>query len=173
MSAEQITKELIRLGHKKATTTVRHHIEVLKKAGLIEIAKIDEARGGIIKYYSPTTRVVDYDAGHGIQNEKEFDKLTDEIASKFMRILKSITRDKRFAIFVGEKKHNLPSSKSDRSKNSREEYDTCTLCTADHLKERAILLVVNGALTKAISSPDFVGIIEKNEPAKIAINKTD
>ncbi|KAF6242167.1 transcriptional regulator, partial [Nitrosopumilus sp. b1] len=45
MSAEQIANQLKKSGYKKALTTIRHHLEILKEAGLIEIVKIEETRG--------------------------------------------------------------------------------------------------------------------------------
>ncbi len=47
LSAEQIATELKKKGYKKALTTVRHHLEILKNSGLIELVKIEEARGAI------------------------------------------------------------------------------------------------------------------------------
>ena len=44
LSAEQITIALKKNGYKKALTTVRHHLEILKTSGLIEIVKIEESR---------------------------------------------------------------------------------------------------------------------------------
>ena len=49
LSAEQIADELHKAGYKKATTTIRHHLDVLKNAGLVEIVKMEEARGAVIK----------------------------------------------------------------------------------------------------------------------------
>ncbi len=40
LSAEQIFIELKKSGYKKALTTVRHHLEILKDCNLIEIVKI-------------------------------------------------------------------------------------------------------------------------------------
>ena len=45
MTTEEIAKILRRSGHKKATTTIRHHLDILKSAGLIEVSKMVEARG--------------------------------------------------------------------------------------------------------------------------------
>ena len=36
LSADQITSALKKAGYKKALTTVRHHLEILKKSGLID-----------------------------------------------------------------------------------------------------------------------------------------
>ncbi|KAF6242789.1 transcriptional regulator [Nitrosopumilus sp. b1] len=61
-SAEQITNELKKSGYKKALTTIRHHLDILKEAGLIEIVKIQESRGAITKYYGTSTKLLGYNA---------------------------------------------------------------------------------------------------------------
>ena len=58
LNAVQITKRLKKLGYKKALTTIRHHIEILKDAGLIEVIKIEVSRGGITKYYGTSTKLI-------------------------------------------------------------------------------------------------------------------
>jgi len=54
-------KELHAGGEDKAETTVRHHVNVLKDAGMVEIARLEEAGGGTRKYYKSNTRVFSYD----------------------------------------------------------------------------------------------------------------
>ena len=44
LNVEQITRRLKKFGYKKAVTTIRHHVEILKDSGLIEIVKMEEAR---------------------------------------------------------------------------------------------------------------------------------
>lgn len=60
-TAEQISEKLAKRGHKKALTTVRHHIDVLRDAGLIDIARVEETRGGITKHYGTAIRLLGYD----------------------------------------------------------------------------------------------------------------
>lgn len=60
LNAEQIAKELGRAGYKKALTTTRHHLEILRSAGLVDVVRIDEARGAITKYYGAAVRLLDY-----------------------------------------------------------------------------------------------------------------
>ncbi len=60
LTAAQICHHLKKSGHVKALTTVRHHLDILKEAGLIEIAKIEETRGAITKYYSTSTKLLGY-----------------------------------------------------------------------------------------------------------------
>jgi len=61
MTIEEIHEELERRGEEKAETTVRHHVNVLKDAGMVEIARLEEAGGGTRKHYKSNTRVFSYD----------------------------------------------------------------------------------------------------------------
>lgn len=61
MAIEEIHDELERRGEEKAETTVRHHVNVLKDAGMVEIARLEEAGGGTRKYYKSNTRIFSYD----------------------------------------------------------------------------------------------------------------
>ena len=60
LNVEQIRRRLKKLGYKKSVTTIRHHIEILKDSGLIEITKIEESRGAITKYYGSSTKLLDF-----------------------------------------------------------------------------------------------------------------
>ena len=60
LNVEQITRRLKKFGYKKAVTTIRHHIEILKDSGLIEIVRIEESRGAITKYYGSSTKLLDF-----------------------------------------------------------------------------------------------------------------
>ncbi len=70
LTAEQIFERLGRRGKKKALTTVRHHIDVLRSAGLVDIVKVVESRGGVTKHYGTSTRLLmqnpqdDFDEQH-------------------------------------------------------------------------------------------------------------
>ena len=50
LNVEQICRRLKKFGYKKAVTTIRHHVEILKDSDLIEIVKIEESRGAVTKY---------------------------------------------------------------------------------------------------------------------------
>jgi len=65
MTIEGIHEELQRRGEDKAETTVRHHVNVLKDAGMVEIARLEEAGGGTRKYYKSNTRMFSYDLPEG------------------------------------------------------------------------------------------------------------
>ncbi|WP_306061496.1 ArsR/SmtB family transcription factor [Natronococcus wangiae] len=61
MTIEEIHEELRRRGEEKAETTVRHHVNLLQDAEMVEIARLEEAGGGTRKYYKSNTRVFSYD----------------------------------------------------------------------------------------------------------------
>lgn len=88
LSAEQITRQLGRSGHKRAVTTVRHHLDVLKESGLVEISRIDESRGAITKFYSTSTRLLTYETPKDF--ESHYSKVIENTAAKIEKILKNI-----------------------------------------------------------------------------------
>jgi len=61
LSAEQILEELKKTGYKKALTTIRHHLDILKISGLIQLVKIQESRGAITKFYGTSTKLLEFD----------------------------------------------------------------------------------------------------------------
>ena len=91
LTAAQICQQLKKSGHAKALTTVRHHLDILKEAGLIEIAKIEETRGAVTKYYSTSTRLLGYNVpedfdtkySSAIKNtSKKLEDVLDSLAPK-------------------------------------------------------------------------------------------
>ena len=89
LSAEQITIALKKNGYKKALTTVRHHLEILKTSGLIEIVKIEESRGAITKYYGTSTKLLDFKTP--VDFDSKYSKVIDSTSTKIEKILKNLT----------------------------------------------------------------------------------
>jgi DNA-binding transcriptional ArsR family regulator len=143
MSADEIAKALGSSGYTKATTTVRHHLDTLKSAGLIQATKMVEVRGAVMKYYSPTLRAFSYDA---LDLEK-YAKLVDDTGTKLLKILKGILEDKKFvAAFAGK--------------------DACSQCKGDHYKEYAALEMLNAALAKTMERKEYEEMIAGKEQPK-------
>ncbi len=88
LSADQITNALKKAGYKKALTTVRHHLEILKNSGLIEIVKIEELRGAIKKYYGTSTKLLDFQAPEDF--DSKYSKIIDNTSTKIEKILKGL-----------------------------------------------------------------------------------
>jgi DNA-binding transcriptional ArsR family regulator len=89
LSADQISNELKKTGYKKALTTVRHHLDILKESGLIEIAKIEESRGAITKFYSTSTKLLGYAAPDDF--DSKYSKVIDSTSVKIEKILRNLT----------------------------------------------------------------------------------
>jgi DNA-binding transcriptional ArsR family regulator len=88
LSAEQISNELKKTGYKKALTTVRHHLEILKDSGLVQIVKIEESRGAITKFYSTATKLLGYEAPEDF--DSKYSKIIDSTSVKIEKILKGL-----------------------------------------------------------------------------------
>jgi DNA-binding transcriptional ArsR family regulator len=89
LSADQISNELKKTGYKKALTTVRHHLDILKESGLIEIAKIEESRGAITKFYSTSTKLLGYVAPDDF--DSKYSKVINSTSVKIEKILRNLT----------------------------------------------------------------------------------
>ena len=90
LNAVQITKRLKKLGYKKALTTIRHHIEILKDAGLIEVVKIEESRGGITKYYGTSTKLIAFTTP--LDFEKKYSSIIQLTSSKLEKVLNLVLK---------------------------------------------------------------------------------
>ena len=125
LSTEQIVGELHKEGYKKATTTIRHHLDELKDAGLVEILRMEEIRGAVLKYYGTTVKVL----GHKLPPnfEHEFSKTINDASVKLEKLIKNIAQT------AGTKMR-----KKNNSKNSAEQnYD-----------EYLLVEIMNRAMTR-------------------------
>ncbi|OLS20143.1 MAG: hypothetical protein HeimC3_41760 [Candidatus Heimdallarchaeota archaeon LC_3] len=60
-SVGELQEELQKLGLKKSTNTIRHHVDILKKTELISLVGLKEGQGAILKYYGSNSRLVNHD----------------------------------------------------------------------------------------------------------------
>lgn len=60
-SVEDLVRGLSARGIRKAPTTLRHHLEVLKRAGLVTLARSESRNGAVLKYYVSTARLLNYE----------------------------------------------------------------------------------------------------------------
>ena len=90
LNAEQITLQLKKEGHKKALTTTRHHLDILKESGLIEIVRIEESRGAITKFYGTSTKLLDYETPKDF--EQKYSSLIKSTSSKLEKIVNTMSK---------------------------------------------------------------------------------
>jgi len=87
----EIHEELARRGEEKAETTVRHHVNVLQDAGMVEIARLEEAGGGTRKYYESNTRIFSYDLPEG--SEESLAAVQETATAEVARLVESLVAE--------------------------------------------------------------------------------
>jgi predicted ArsR family transcriptional regulator len=60
LTASQVHSRLADRGIDRTENTVRHHINELRDAGLVDVVRFEEGRGGTTKYYGANTTVLSY-----------------------------------------------------------------------------------------------------------------
>ena len=90
LTAEQILGELKKTGYNKALTTIRHHLDILKISGLIEVVKIQECRGAIAKFYGTSTKLLEYDTPDDF--ESKYANLIKTTSVKIEKLVKNISQ---------------------------------------------------------------------------------
>jgi len=136
MTVKGIREELSRRGDERAETTVRHHVNVLKDAGMVELARLEERRGGAQKYYRSNTRVFSYELPDTAE-----EKLSDAFDGARSG-LKDLIRK-----MAGEHGEEL--------ETVAEEMKPCGYCSTQHYEEYIIRELLNRALTDLSESGDL------------------
>jgi DNA-binding transcriptional ArsR family regulator len=127
MTIEGIHKELQRRGEDKAETAVRHHVNVLKDAGMVEIARLEEAGGGTRKYYKSNTRVFSYDLPE--DSDQTLSAAQDHTTEELRTLLTS-----------------LYEAHGDDIEAVAEELKPCEYCATQHYEEFLLRELLNRAL---------------------------
>ncbi|MEO9276363.1 MAG: winged helix-turn-helix domain-containing protein [Nitrososphaera sp.] len=112
LTTEQIVEELHKMGYKKATTTIRHHIDVLRDSGLVEIVKMEEIRGAVMKYYGTSVRVMGSKLPANF--EAEFSKTITDASIKLEKVIKNIAQNAGTKIKKKSSKASLESNYEDK-----------------------------------------------------------
>lgn len=128
LSTEQIVEELRKEGYKKATTTIRHHLDVLKHAGLVEIVKIQEVRGAVMKYYGTSVKILGFTLPSNF--DSEYSKTITDASLKMEKIIKNIAQKNTSKI---------------RKKYSENQYG-----------EYVLMEIVNRAVTNVFENQKFI-----------------
>jgi DNA-binding transcriptional ArsR family regulator len=129
MSIEGITDELARRDDEKAKTTVRHHVNILKDMGMIELARLEDAGGGTTKFYKSNTRVFSYDLSEA----------ADVILSDA-----ELTTHKAMTSLIEQ----LYAEHGDDIEAAADEMKPCEYCTPQHYEAFILRELVNRALTE-------------------------
>jgi|SRR5437016_5436806 len=132
LSAEQIVEELRKTGYNKATTTIRHHLDVLKRAGFVEIVKMEEIRGAVLKFYGTSVKLLGYAVPPNF--DSDYSKTITEASITMQKMIKNIAQNN----LSKSKKKNL--EKRTSGEQNHDQY--------------FLIEIVNRALTKVLENYD-------------------
>lgn len=136
MTIEDIHAELQRRGDEKAETTVRHHVNILKDAEMVELARLEETSGATQKYYKSNTRVFSYDLP-----EDSNDSLDDALGC---------TREELTGVI-----DRLLETHGEEIERVAEEMKPCEYCATQHYEEFIVRELMNRALTDLGKDGEF------------------
>ena len=91
LNVEQMHRRLKKIGFKKAVTTIRHHVEILKNSGLIEIVKIEELQGATTKYYGSSIKLLDFTLP--LDFDKNYSKIISKTSLKLGNVISLISKN--------------------------------------------------------------------------------
>ena len=131
LSTEQIVEELHKEDYKKATTTIRHHLDVLKEAGLVEIVKMEEVRGAVLKYYGTTVKILGHKLPPNFEND--ISKTITEASVRLEKVIKNIAQS---------------TSSKMKKKNSKN-------ATEPNYDEYLLVEIMNRAMTKVFEESNM------------------
>lgn len=69
LTIAEIHDHLAERGYERTENTVRHHVNELRDVGLVEVASLEERRGGTTKYYRANTIVLSYELPEGANED--------------------------------------------------------------------------------------------------------
>jgi DNA-binding transcriptional ArsR family regulator len=136
MTIEEITEELARRGEEKAMTTVRHHVNILKDAGMVELSRLEDAGGGTQKFYRSNTRVFSYDLS--------------EDAEGILSDVELATRETMISLI-----EQLYAEHGADIEAAASEMKPCEYCQTQHYEEFILREVMNRALTQLSENGDL------------------
>lgn len=140
MTIEEIRDELGRRGEDKAETTVRHHVNVLRDADMVEIARLEEQGGATQKHYRSNTRIYSYTLPETADNELE--------------TVSETTRDILHGLV-----QQLVEEHGDEIRQIAQEMKPCEYCSTQHYEEYLLRELVNRALTDLCENGDLDDIL--------------
>lgn len=87
MTVEDVHGAVRDRGLDRTENTIRHHVNALRDAGLVEVARLEERRGGTLKFYRANTIVLSYSIPADAREE------IDEMAAGLGQRLEPLVED--------------------------------------------------------------------------------
>jgi DNA-binding transcriptional ArsR family regulator len=133
MSVEDLAEELPAHGFRKATNTLRHHLEILISAGLVELAVLEQTRGAVLKYYAASARPLHFALPEAA--ESDMSHLTDRLILPVAAAMRDLSRVER-----------------DRVRRLAQSIRRCPRCSSEYYEEYVLLLAMHRACVAYLRS---------------------
>ena len=146
MSVQEIADELKKRGFNKSINAVRYHIKVLKESGLINLVKVVEVRGGVLKYYATSKDVYLYEEPKNI----------DELIRPFIDEIKKDVRKTIIKLFRRRGSQLLEEARK---------LKPCPYCYTEHFVEHILLESFKGAVGEVLKEEEIKNIISEMDQA--------
>ena len=130
-----IHEQLAERGYERTENTVRHHVNELRDAGLVEIARLEEGRGGTKKFYEANTIVLSYAIPKG--REDDMAAMSEAIEPDVAAILDRLEDDQ-----------------GDVIDDIADEMAPCAHCRTQKYETYVLLTVLRRALVSALQSDE-------------------
>ncbi|GCC11052.1 transcriptional repressor SdpR [archaeon] len=143
-SIADINEELKKQDINIAPTTVRHHVDILKKAGIIQLTRLVDSRGGVLKYYASKVKVIQHKA------PENFDEVLGRAQAEASKDMLGIIRK----MLKGHKSEIMQVVKS---------LKACPYCSDEHFKEYVLVELLNRAIAEVIQKKEFIEMLEVTE----------
>ncbi len=134
MSVDELAEELPAHGYRKAANTLRHHLEILGKADLVELALLEQTRGAVLKYFSASARPLHYRLPE--TSNADLDELARRLEGPVTEALQRVASEERARV--------------DRLAKS---VRRCPRCPEDHYEDYVLLSAVHRALVNSLRRP--------------------
>lgn len=146
-SIADLTADLKAQGIKIAPTTVRHHVDILKKAGLIELTRLVGSKGGVLKYYASRVRLMEHRAPANF--DEALGGAINEAGEEVISAMKKLMEKHGGAV------REVASS-----------LKPCPHCSQEHFVEYALLEVINRAIAEAVQREEFKVLLRGENEAE-------
>jgi DNA-binding transcriptional ArsR family regulator len=128
----EVHENLSNRGVDRSENTIRHHVNKLRDSGLVEVARMEEGRGGTTKYYKANTVVLSY-------------TIPDDVEKHVSEMVEGVSES------VAEALDELETEYSDNLDAVVSEMKDCEHCSSQKKREFVALTVLRRSLVRALS----------------------
>jgi len=121
MTVNEIHGELEDRGFDRTENTIRHHVNELRHAGLVEVTRLEERRGATIKYYRANTIVLSYRLPEG--SEAAIDGMATRIEPQLEAVVSQLRTEH------GDDLQEIAAAMTPCEHCKTQKYETYTLLT--------------------------------------------